>query len=70
MRKTKPFKILPLLSAILLVAVASNADVSEFDLFEKPVAIKSYTSLNSVPQGGSIDIAVVLKMKTPWHVNA
>jgi thiol:disulfide interchange protein DsbD len=43
---------------------------SAFDPFEEPVSVAAYQSLSSVPAGGSIDLAVVLKMKLHWHVNA
>lgn len=56
--------------AVFAMTMVTVAAASEFDPFEKPVAVKSYTSLSSVPPGGTIDIAVVLKMKLHWHVNA
>jgi thiol:disulfide interchange protein DsbD len=62
----------------LCVAVAAAAGVSfsrdlaasAFDPFEETVSVAAYPSLSSVPTGGTIDLAVVLKIKLHWHVNA
>jgi thiol:disulfide interchange protein DsbD len=51
-------------------SLARDFGASTFDPFEEPVSVFAYPSLSSVPGGGSIDIAVVLKMKLHWHVNA
>jgi thiol:disulfide interchange protein DsbD len=52
------------------VAFSRDPAASAFDPFEEPVSAAAYPSLSSVPTGGSIDLAVVLKMKLHWHVNA
>ena len=56
--------------ALLGLAVAGPTRAIELDLIGDPVTIETYRSLSSVPQGGSIDVAVALKLKGHWHVNA
>jgi len=70
MSDTNRYLAVPLLFAILVSIAAHTVTASEFDPFERPVSVMSYVSLSSVPPGGSIDVAVVLKMKLHWHVNA
>lgn len=41
-----------------------------FGSLEDPVSVASYSSLSSVPPGGTIDVALVLRMSPRWHVNA
>jgi thiol:disulfide interchange protein DsbD len=55
-----------LLIAAPVVTVAIDLD----DPFGKPVSIATYASLTSVPQGGTVQIAVELEIVHPWHVNA
>ncbi|MFQ5511708.1 MAG: protein-disulfide reductase DsbD family protein [Candidatus Krumholzibacteriia bacterium] len=64
---TKP---LLLLAALALGIAAGPAAALELDLIGEPVALESYRSLSSVPQGGTIDLAVALQLKGHWHVNA
>ncbi len=67
-----------LLAAALAAAVsgvpsgsaAASDPANPFGLFEKPVSVAAYSSLSSVPPGGTIDLAVVLRMTPHWHVNA
>ncbi|UCG52419.1 MAG: thioredoxin family protein [Candidatus Latescibacterota bacterium] len=54
----------------LIVVLATTGTTAPFDPFDQPVSTAAYTSLSSVPQGSSIDIAIVLKMKLHWHINA
>jgi thiol:disulfide interchange protein DsbD len=35
-----------------------------------PVKLKGYASLSSVPQGGTVNLAVGLRLRGHWHVNA
>jgi thiol:disulfide interchange protein DsbD len=68
--------VLILIVVVLAAAVVGIEDRSSaapsdpFDPFEDPVSTAVYTSLSSVPPGGTIDLAVVLRMRLPWHVNA
>jgi len=78
MRQDK--RLLFIVVAVLLAAAALGATVDSwaassdpanpFDTFEKPVSVAVYSSLSSVPPGGTIDLAVGLRMKLHWHVNA
>ena len=52
------------------VSMARDLATSTIDPFEEPVSAAAYASLSSVPPGGTIDLAVVLRMKLHWHVNA
>ena len=65
--------ILIVLCCVALAAAVSwsrDLTTSAFDPFEEPVSVAVYPSLSSVPAGGSIDLAVVVRMKLHWHVNA
>jgi thiol:disulfide interchange protein DsbD len=53
-----------------LAAASERPAAASFDPLEDPVSVEVYTSLSSVPPGGTIDLAVVLRMKLAWHVNA
>jgi thiol:disulfide interchange protein DsbD len=53
-----------------LWAAASPALAQLPDAFAEPVTATGYVSLSNVPQGGSAQIAVQLKILSPWHVNA
>lgn len=55
---------------VTLAVVFGRPGAVPFDPFEQPVSAEVYTSLSSVPPGGTIDLAVVLRMKLGWHVNA
>jgi thiol:disulfide interchange protein DsbD len=59
-----------LVLAVVLVAGFGRPDARPFDPLEPPVSVEVYQSLSSVPPGGTIDIAVVLRMALGWHVNA
>ena len=67
-----------LLAAALAAAIvgvtsgsaAASDPANPFELFEKPVSVAVYSSLSSVPPGGTIDLAVVLRMRPQWHINA
>ncbi len=61
---------LMVLAGTAVAGIAGDAAASPFDPFGDPVSVATYKSLSSVPQGGTIDIAVSLKLKTHWHVNA
>jgi len=57
----------------LLVALAlplGHTSAASFDPFESPVSVEVFSSLSSVPPGGTIDLAVVLEMGLGWHINA
>ncbi len=62
--------LLLVLAGMALTGFAGDSSASPFDPFGDPVSVATYKSLNSVPQGGTIDIAIALKLKTHWHVNA
>ena len=51
-------------------ATTRDCAAAPFDPFEQTVSVAAYQSLSSVPAGGTIDLAVVLRMKLHWHVNA
>jgi thioredoxin:protein disulfide reductase len=40
------------------------------DPFAEPVTATGYVSLSNVPQGGSAQIAIQIKIAQPWHINA
>ncbi len=64
---------IPIIWATMLAAVMFSAGApaaGPLDPFNEPVSVSTYRSLSSVPQGGSIDLAVRLKIKLHWHVNA
>lgn len=54
---------------LALVLAGGSAD-AQFDPFGEPVSVESYASLSSVPPGGTIDLAIVLRISPTWHVNA
>jgi len=51
-------------------AFASDPSPIGLGLPDDPVAVEGYASLDRVPGGGTIRLAVVLTMSGPWHVNA
>ncbi len=63
-------KSLALLVTLVLSAVAGTTPALELDLIGEPVSLETYRSLSSVPRGGTVDVAVALKLKGHWHVNA
>ena len=40
------------------------------DPFSEPVTATGYVSLSNVPQGGSAQVAIEIKIAAPWHINA
>ncbi|MCK5620457.1 MAG: hypothetical protein KAJ17_13700, partial [Candidatus Krumholzibacteria bacterium] len=56
----------PALLAIPSVASAIDLDSPLGD----PVSTTAYASLTSVPQGGTVQIAIEIEIDHPWHVNA
>ena len=40
------------------------------DPFAEPVTATGYVSLSNVPQGGSAQVAIEIKITPPWHINA
>ncbi len=55
---------------VILAVFFGRAGAAPFDPLEPPVSVEVYQSLSSVPPGGTIDVAVVLRMGLSWHVNA
>jgi len=59
-----------LVAGVLLATLSVVANAIELDdPFGKPVKIATYASLTSVPQGGTVQIAVALEISAPWHLN-
>jgi thiol:disulfide interchange protein DsbD len=59
------------LAAIVSLAIAPPAGAIDLDGgFGEPVTTKPYVSLTSVPQGGTVRIAVEIEVEHPWHINA
>jgi thiol:disulfide interchange protein DsbD len=58
------------LALLAMCATTHHAFAIPSDPFEDPVAVATYTSLSSVPPGGTIDLAVVIRIKPHWHINA
>ncbi|HEU4366054.1 MAG TPA: protein-disulfide reductase DsbD domain-containing protein, partial [Candidatus Krumholzibacteria bacterium] len=40
------------------------------DPFAEPVTAAGFVSLSNVPQGGNAQIAIEIKIREPWHINA
>ncbi len=65
-------KRLSLLAGVFAAAAAVVApSLAQFtDPFGEPVTATGYVSLSNVPQGGSAQLAIEIKIAAPWHVNA
>lgn len=61
--------LVPAFLALAIAATGSGAIELEGRL-GGPVTTKTYTSLTSVPQGGTVQIAVEIEIHHPWHINA
>ncbi len=55
-------------AACLAAAVPSFGQLA--DPFGEPVTATGYVSLSNVPQGGSAQLAIEIKITNPWHINA
>jgi thiol:disulfide interchange protein DsbD len=60
--------VLAVVAAMVTPVVAGASGID--DPFGQPVDFATYVSLTSVPQGGTAQIAVELKIEHPWHINA
>lgn len=59
------------LAGAALMAVPSVASAIDLDSpLGDPVSTTAYASLTSVPQGGTVQIAIEIEISHPWHVNA
>ena len=70
-------RILFLLGCLAMAAMPASSqppDSSSFsplgNLFSDPVTATGYVSLSNVPQGGSAQLAIEIRITEPWHVNA
>lgn len=62
-----------LLAGVFLAAIAAAGpafSVGVGDPFAEPITATGYVSLSNVPQGGSAEVAVEIRISEPWHVNA
>ncbi|HEU4930063.1 MAG TPA: cytochrome c biogenesis protein CcdA [Candidatus Krumholzibacteria bacterium] len=59
-----------LLLAFLMPLAAGSAPAQLPDPFGDPVAATGYVSLSNVPQGGSAQLAIEIRITEPWHINA
>ncbi len=60
-----------LISIIVSVWIPVTVPAISMESFsEDPVTIKTYASLSSLPQGGSMELAVELVIDSGWHINA
>jgi thiol:disulfide interchange protein DsbD len=69
--KKTSFRHAAVLSGILLAVWAGS--IGAIDINEPPgrvVQASSYASMTSVPQGGTVQIAVEIEIDPPWHINA
>jgi thiol:disulfide interchange protein DsbD len=55
-------------AALAATALPSAAQLT--DPFSEPVTATGYVSLSNVPQGGSAQVAIEIKIAAPWHINA
>ncbi len=55
-----------------LAVVSGSAAQAQFTepFANEPVTATGYVSLSNVPQGGSAQLAIEIKIEEPWHVNA
>jgi thiol:disulfide interchange protein DsbD len=65
-------KRLSLLAGVFLAVIAAGSAwaVDVASPFGDPVTATGYVSLSNVPQGGTAQVAIELKIAEPWHVNA
>jgi thiol:disulfide interchange protein DsbD len=60
-----------LLAAFIIASYPATSGAISLDgPLGNPVVTKVYTSLTSVPQGGTVQIAVEVDIDHPWHINA
>jgi thiol:disulfide interchange protein DsbD len=59
---------------VTATSIAQPPDSTSFsplaDPFGEPVAAIGYVSLSNVPQGGSAQLAIEIRITPPWHINA
>ena len=55
-------------AAVAMAAIPCTAQLA--DPFAEPVTGTGYVSLSNVPQGGSAQVAIEIKITPPWHINA
>ncbi|HXV13632.1 MAG TPA: cytochrome c biogenesis protein CcdA [Candidatus Krumholzibacteria bacterium] len=65
----KRLSLLAGVSAALIAAVPGHAQFTD-PFAGEPVSATGYVSLSNVPQGGSAQLALEIKITAPWHVNA
>jgi thiol:disulfide interchange protein DsbD len=65
-------KRLSLLAGLFVTSLAASPAraIDTPDPFADPVTATGYVSLSNVPQGGTAQLAIELKIAEPWHVNA
>jgi thiol:disulfide interchange protein DsbD len=69
--KTASLWALALLTAVIIIVNPGTIGAIDIDdPLGQPVDFATYLSLTSVPQGGTAQIAVEVKIDHPWHVNA
>jgi thiol:disulfide interchange protein DsbD len=57
-------------AALAVLATAPARAIDIVDPFAEPVTASGYVSLSNVPQGGNARVAVEIRIREPWHVNA
>lgn len=64
-------KRLSLLVGAFIAALITSPAVAQFtDPFSDPVTATGYVSLSNVPQGGTAQVAIEIRITAPWHINA
>jgi thiol:disulfide interchange protein DsbD len=64
-------RVLVLFVAVIALTTFNSAGAIELNQFgAQPVTVETFTSLNRVPAGGSINVAVRIALQGHWHVNA
>jgi thiol:disulfide interchange protein DsbD len=70
-RHTRALVGVPVLCLLLLATGATGARAIELEgPLGGPVSTTPYVSLTSVPQGGTVQIAIEIDISHPWHINA
>ena len=59
-----------IIGALLMASTAAVAQPPGFGAIGTPISVDAFSSLSSVPQGGTVRLAVVLTTRGEWHVNA
>ena len=63
-------RILSILACIVVATAQATLAQLPDPFASDPVAATGYVSLSNVPQGGSAQVAIEIKITAPWHINA